>query len=74
MTRETLMRLNKNALVETIIRLEKENRLLKEKIVYQCMDCNKDFEYEQVTVEDADGNILCPYCGSGDIEGGIKND
>lgn len=70
MTRESLMKLNKNALVETILQLQLQNRLLKQNIVYTCMDCGKDFEYNQVKNEDSNGNVLCPYCDSGDISWG----
>jgi len=74
MTKDSLMRLNKNALVETILRLEKENRLLKQNIVYTCMECGKDFEYYEVKNQDSDNNVLCPYCNSGDIVKEIINE
>ena len=35
--------------------------------VYECNDCGKEFEDGQLFNTDADGNVLCPYCGSGDI-------
>lgn len=60
--------LNKATLIKIILDLQKENRLLKnQNKLYMCMECGKDFEQDQVKVEDSFGNVLCPYCGSGDI-------
>ena len=70
LTKDNLMRLNKIALVMMILKLQEENRLLRQNIVYTCMECGKDFEYSQVINKDSNGNVLCPYCNSGDISWG----
>lgn len=35
--------------------------------VYECNNCGKEFEDNQLLKADANGNALCPYCGSGNI-------
>lgn len=67
MTRQSLMKLNKISLVKTIEQLEKENRLLKQDIMFTCNECLRTFDYNQVEVIDYEGNVLCPYCNCGDI-------
>ena len=74
MTRQTLMKLNKKALIEIIMKLKEENRLFKNHIIYTCMECGKQFEHEQVEIEDSEGNVLCPYCHCGDIVKEFIND
>ena len=67
MTRNSMMRLNKLSLVLMIEQLEKENRLLKQDIIFTCNECLKTFDYNQVNWIDDEGNVLCPYCNCGDI-------
>ncbi len=38
-------------------------------IVCECQDCGKEFEIEEI-----EENIMCPYCGSGDVLVGDEND
>ena len=67
MTRESLMKLNKISLIKTIEQLEKENRLLKQDILFTCNECLREFDYEQVEQMDWEDNVLCPYCHCADI-------
>ena len=36
-------------------------------IVYECLDCCKEFEIDFPITEEEEKNISCPYCHSGDI-------
>lgn len=66
MTRESLMKLNKISLIKTIEQLEKENRLLKKDKIFICMECDREFTYEQSNCVYDDGTALCPYCNCAD--------
>lgn len=35
--------------------------------IYTCMECGKEFEWNQILIKDSDNNGFCPYCNSGDI-------
>ena len=74
MTEKGLMSLNKISLVRMIERLQKENRLLRKDIIYTCMECDKQFDLEQVNIIDDNGNVLCPYCNCSDIRKEIINE
>ena len=40
---------------------------IKQDILFTCNECLREFDYEQVEQQDWEGNVLCPYCGCGDI-------